>query len=266
LLVLFGVAVGAFGTLVGVGGGFLVVPFLLLVYKLPPASAAATSLVVVFLNALSGTASYLRAKRVDVRTALLLSSATIPGALVGPFLATRIPARAFRIGFGAFLLAVAIFLMRRPERQGGSTAHHATGPWRIRRRFTDRDGATYEYTYSVPLALGISLVVGVLSSLLGIGGGIIHVPALIHLMSFPVHIATATSHFVLAVTSLVGVLGYQARGLIDWSLAAPIGAGVLAGAQAGAAISHRTKGRRIVQLLSLAVVVLALRVLWTGLR
>ena len=261
---LLGVGVGGFGTLVGVGGGFLVVPILLLVYKLPPPVAAATSLVVVFLNAASGTVSYLRAKRVDLKTGMVLATATVPGALVGPFLATRIPDRAFRIAFGVLMLCMAAFLYLRPERRSSAAGPIAHDWWHVHRHFTDAAGDSFDYAYNLPLALGISLVVGVLSSLLGIGGGIIHVPAMIHVMSFPVHVATATSHFVLAITSLVGVIGYQSRGLIDWPVAAPIGVGVLVGAQAGAALSRRTHGTRIVRLLTVAVVVLAVRLLWSA--
>ncbi len=264
LLVLLGLAVGTYGTLVGVGGGFLVVPLLLLIYNLPPPAAAATSLVVVFLNAASGSVSYFRARRVDVRTGLVLAAGTIPGALIGPWIAERTPERTFKIFFALFLLAMSAFLFLKPERRDGS-AVATIGRWGlVRRSFTDREGATFEYTYSVPLAVGISFFVGILSSMLGIGGGIVHVPAMIHLMSFPVYIATATSHFVLAITALTGVLGYAARGQIEWPIALWIGAGVVVGAQAGAALSHRMKGRRIVQLLTVAVVALAIRLLWSA--
>lgn len=263
LLILLGLAVGTYGTLVGVGGGFLVVPLLLLIYNLAPPEAAATSLVVVFLNAASGSVSYFRARRVDVRTGLILAIGTIPGALIGPWIAERTPDRAFKIFFSLFLLTMSAFLFFKPERRDGAAVPRIGNWGLVRRSFTDRDGHTFAYTYSVPLAVGISFFVGVLSSMLGIGGGIVHVPAMIHLMAFPVYIATATSHFVLAITALTGVIGYGVRGQINWPIALWIGAGVVVGAQAGAALSHRMKGRRIVRLLTVAVVVLAIRLLWS---
>jgi hypothetical protein len=266
LLALLGVVVGTYGTLVGVGGGFLVVPLLLIIYKLPPAAAAATSLVVVLLNAASGSVTYVRRGRVDIRTGLLLAAATVPGAFfIGPELAERIPERAFRIGFGIFLLAMATLLFLRPERQL-APVHAATpgGLWRIRRTFRDNSGTVIDYEFDALLAVVLSFAVGILSSMLGIGGGIVHVPALIHLMGFPVHVATATSQFVLAFTAAAGVAKYASAGHVVWPLAAVVGAGVIVGAQLGARLSQRMKGGRIVRLLVLAIVILAIRLVWSA--
>lgn len=262
LLALLGLVVGTYGTLVGLGGGFLIVPLLLLIYKLPPPVAAATSLVVVLINAVSGSAGYLRRGRVDVGTALVLALATVPGAFIGPWIAERISERIFKVVFGLFLLAMAGFLIIRPEGRPQVTGSHAVGFGRVSRVFRDADGSSFEYTYSLPLALGISFIVGILASLLGIGGGIVHVPAMIHLMGFPIHIATATSTLVLAITAGVGTMEYARRDYIDWGLAAAIGIGVVVGAQLGAAVAHRLHGRRIVRLMTVAVVVLGVRLLW----
>jgi uncharacterized membrane protein YfcA len=266
LLALLGVAVGTYGTLVGVGGGFLVVPLLLIIHKLSPPAAAATSLVVVMLNATSGSVTYVRRGRVDVRTGLLLAVATVPGAFfIGPALAEQIPERAFKIGFAAFLLVMATILFLRPERKPAA-AHAAPrrGIWLLRRTFTDGTGKTLDYEFDVVLAVVLSFGIGILSSMLGIGGGIIHVPALIHLMSFPVHVATATSQFVLAFTAAAGVAKYASEGYVVWPIAAAIGAGVIVGAQLGARLSQRIKGAGIVRLLVLAIVVLAVRLIWSA--
>jgi hypothetical protein len=266
LLALLGVVVGTYGTLVGVGGGFLVVPLLLIIYKLPPAAAAATSLVVVLLNSASGSVTYVRRGRVDIRTGLLLAAATVPGAyFIGPELAERIPERAFKIGFGVFLLVMAALLFFRPERQAATSgAPPRQGLWRIRRSFRDSSGASVDYEFDVVLAVVLSFAVGILSSMLGIGGGIVHVPALIHLMGFPVHVATATSQFVLAFTAAAGVAKYASGGHVVWPLAAGIGVGVIVGAQVGARVSHRMKGSKIIRLLVLAIAVLGLRLIWSG--
>lgn len=266
LLAIFGVAVGTYGTLVGVGGGFLVVPILLLVYNLSPPAAAATSLVVVLLNATSGSVTYVRRGRVDVRTGLLLAVATVPGAFfIGPALAERMPERAFKIGFGIFLLAMATLLFMRPERKAPAE-HHAQrrGLFMLRRTFRDGAGNTLDYEFDVVLAVVLSFGIGILSSMLGIGGGIVHVPALIHLMSFPVHVATATSQFVLAFTAAAGVAKYASDGYVAWPLALVIGAGVILGAQLGARLSQRIKGAALVRILVIAIVVLAVRLLYSA--
>ena len=113
--------------------------------------------------------------------------------------------------------------------------------------------------------LALSFVVGFLSSILGIGGGIIHVPAMVFLFDFPAHLATATSHFVLACTSLVGSVGNLAAGRILYLPAGAMAAGAFGGARLGAAISLRVKGPLIVRVLSLALVVVGLRLLYGAL-
>jgi uncharacterized membrane protein YfcA len=256
-----GVAVGTYGTLVGLGGGFLVVPLLLLAYKLSPPAAAATSLVVVFLNSASGSVGYLRRGRVELRAGVLLALGTIPGALIGPAIATRLPQHVFKLVFASFLISMALFLFLRPEATSADSETPG-GEWlRVRRTFTDAAGTDHPISFSMPLAVAISFVVGVISSLLGIGGGIIHVPAMIHLMRFPVHVATATSTFVLAITSLTAVIEYTRRDFVQWPLAAALGIGVVIGAQLGAAVSHRIHARWLVRLLTLAMVGLGVRML-----
>ena len=111
-----GLGVGTYGTLVGAGGGFIMVPiFLLVIPGIRPAEATGTSLMVVLFNALSGTGSYLRQKRVDLRTGTIFGLATVPGALIGSFVSKYFAARPFYIAFGLFLVAIAIFLNVRPD-------------------------------------------------------------------------------------------------------------------------------------------------------
>ena len=254
-------AVGTYGTLVGLGGGFLVVPLLLIVYKLSPPAAAATSLVVVFLNAASGSAGYLRRGRVEWRAGLILALGTIPGALLGPAISATIPQRTFELVFGTILLGMALFLFVRPESKNEAPSSIGGNWLRVRRTFTDESGASFDISFSGPLALVASFGVGVIGSLLGIGGGLVHVPAMIHLMGFPVHLATATSTFVLTITALTAVLEYTRRGFVDWPLATALGIGVVIGAQLGAAVAHRIHARWLVRLLTLAMVGLGVRML-----
>jgi uncharacterized membrane protein YfcA len=153
----------------------------------------------------------------------------------------------------------------RPEAAGDEPSSFG-GDWmRVHRTYVDPSGTEHPISFSVPVAMVISFFVGVLASLLGIGGGIIHVPAMIHLMGFPVHVATATSTFVLSITAATAVLEYTRRDFVQWPLAAALGIGVVLGAQLGAAVSHRIHARWLVRLLTLAMIGLGVRMLFGAL-
>ncbi len=260
---LLGVAVGVFGTLVGAGGGFLLVPVLLLLFPGQPAAAlTATSLAVVFANSVSGSISYYRLHRGDYRSGWVMGAATVPGAVLGAVAVAYVSRRLFDPVMGAVLLGLAVFLVARPE---GRRALVAAGPLSVQRRLRDSDGNRYEYRFNLGLAAAASLGVGFISSFFGIGGGILHVPLLISFFAFPAHVATATSQFVLLIMSAVGTLTHLLRG----DLSAPgvglrtllLAAGVIAGAPLGAQLSRRVIDKVIVRLLAGALAVVGVRLL-----
>ena len=262
----FGVFVGAYGTLVGAGGGFLVVPALLLVLKVPPGIAAGTSLVVVLFNASSGTLAYARRRLVDWRTALLFAAATVPGSLLGPALVPIIPERIFQGGFGILMILVAAFLAARPlpalraKPPAGFTPAERR---QVRRSITDIDGNTHDLAFNPVWGVALSFLVGFLSSILGIGGGVIHVPFLVYALGFPPHLAIATSHATLAVSAGVGVAEHARLGHVLRTHALPMGLGALIGAQLGAGLSRRLKIPLVIRALALAIALVGLRCLWT---
>jgi uncharacterized membrane protein YfcA len=261
----FGVGVGAYGTLVGAGGGFLLVPALLLAYHASPAHAAGTSLAVVFLNALAGSISYARQRRIDYRSGLWFAAATLPGAITGAFLARFFTGPTFDLVFGVVMLLLAGLLFWRPaaERQyAAALIEEAELPWwRVAHQLVDWRGERYRYSYNLPIGVAISFVVGFFSSVLGIGGGIIHVPVLIYLLGFPAHIATATSHFILAISAGVGTASHLALGNVLFGPAILLGIGVLFGAPIGAKLAREIEGSKVIRFLSAALLLVGLRLL-----
>jgi uncharacterized membrane protein YfcA len=261
LLALLGVGVGAFGTVVGAGGGFVLTPVLLLLYPHDsPQTLTAISLTAVFFNAASGTGAYLRQRRVDIRSGTVFAAATLPGAVGGALLTAVVSRRLFDALMGGVLALLAGWLLA-----GERWRPRPDGPGVRRRLLVDREGLLYEY--DVPLARGAlySLGVGFVSSFLGIGGGVIHVPLLVRALGFPTHIATATSHFVLAWMAGVGTVTHVAAGTFGGGhglrRAAALSVGVVLGAQFGARVSRRLGGRHIERLLAVALVALAARLL-----
>ncbi len=261
LLGLLGIVVGGFGTIIGAGGGFLLLPLLAVMYPTDePNLLASISLTVVFFNALSGTIGYARMKRIDYRAGGLFAAATVPGAILGAIVTTTLKRQAFDIILAVSIIAVAVFILVASGRgrlidpeDGHATPGSTPGPVR----------------YNRGLGIGISAVVGFLSSLLGIGGGIIHVPALVFLLHFPVHVATATSHFVLAITAAVGTATHLAEGAFSHGgvrRTAALAVGVIIGAQIGARLSKHAPNRAIMRCLAVALIVVGLRIVWDDLK
>jgi uncharacterized membrane protein YfcA len=263
-LIALGTGVGAYGTLIGAGGGFVLMPILLLLYPNQSADLLTSiSLAIVFFNALSGSEAYALMKRIDYRSGLWFAAATIPGAVIGAINTSYIPRRLFDLIFGTLLVAVAIFLSRE-HRQGPSRCNASRfSRYCVARHLVDSHGIEYHYTFNYPIGMAISAIVGYVSSFLGIGGGIIHVPALSYFLGFPVHIATATSHFVLAIMALAGTMVHIATGTFAHGVHRTIALaiGVSLGAQVGARLSDKIKGRWIIRGLAVALGVVGLRIL-----
>jgi len=254
-LALFGVIVGALGTLIGAGGGFLLMPLLVFLYPLDSASIlTGISLSVVCANAISGSFAYARMRRIDYRSALIFAAAGLPGSILGAWATHFIDRRVFDPMVGAFLIAGGVFIAIRPV---GPRPEATSGT----RTLVERDGTTHVFTPRVWLGALMSVGVGFVSSLIGIGGGIIHVPAMVYLLGFPTHVATATSHCVLAILSLAGVLVHLHDGTLRPGITriVPVAAGVLFGAQIGARISSRVHGRWILWGLAMALASVGLR-------
>jgi uncharacterized protein len=261
----FGFAVGAYGTMVGAGGGFLIVPALILVVGAPPEMAAGTSLTVIFINALFGTYSYARMKRIDYRSGLLFAVATIPGSVIGASLSAHFSGPLFNKLFGILMLLLAAFLIWRPkaEEEMHSAMIASTGEWyQFHSQVVDATGTRFAWRYNLVIGVAVSLIVGFFASILGIGGGIIHVPVLTYVLGFPAHIATATSHFILAISSLVGAGSHLSLGHVLIGPAILMGIGAAGGSQVGARIAMRLRGGKILRLLSLALIVVGVRLLF----
>lgn len=263
ILFVLGIVVGAFGTLVGAGGGFVLVPLLaILEPALATAAVTGVSLAVVAFNAVSGASAYARDKRVDYRSGIPFAIATLPGSVLGAILTQFVSRQVFDIVFAILLVALAAILIRRGETKPRlQTAEGTPGRWFPQRDFHDRSGTRHQYRVHLPLGIAVSFVVGFASSLLGIGGGIIHVPFLITFLGFPTHIATATSHFVLAIMATVGTITH----LVDGDLVGLerqtllIGVGAVVGAQLGARLSTRVHGLVIIRALALVLAFVGLR-------
>lgn len=265
-LLIAGFIIGTFGTLIGAGGGFILVPLLLICYPvLGPEVTTAISIAVVAVNAISGSIAYARGGRIDYKAGIVFALFTIPGSILGVLSVQYIPQHLFNTIFGVLLVALSVYLFIKNRKivvaplttviEKGCKIHS----------LTDRDGITYHYSYNPVYGNIVSLIVGYISPLLGIGGGIIHVPAMVNWLKFPVRIATATSHFILAVMATASVITHAVNGTYNdpkvLHMILFLALGVVPGAQLGAYLSHKIKSHVILQVLSACLVLVGIRIL-----
>lgn len=257
--VILGFFVGTYGSMVGVGGGFFIVPVLLFLGN-SARVAAGTSLFVVLANSTSSLVSYLRQRRVDLRSGALFAAAGIPGALLGAWVDQFVPRHIFNMLFGALLVAVALrtFLSKEAQAEDAPEAVPPEKSGDVQRDFVDAMGVRYRYRFNVLGGIAVSAVTGFLASLFGIGGGVIQVPAMVYLFSFPAHIAVGTSQLIIAVTALFGTLSHAYYGDILLMPALFLAIGAIAGAQLGARLAVRMRATALMRWLSLALAASAL--------
>jgi uncharacterized membrane protein YfcA len=259
IVALGGLGIGILGTLIGAGGGFLIVPLLVL---LEPAwntdQVTAFSLAVVTANASMGALSYWWQGRVDPFTFPLYTLAAVPGSILGAYASAYIPRPIFDPVFGVLLLLIGVWLFLKP---GTSEAGSRTGYFE--RILVDRSGQRYEWSFDPRVGFAGSVLVGFMSSVFGIGGGIIHVPLLSTVLGFPAHVATATSHAVLAVTAGIATVVHIIHGdfRTTWPLVLAACGGAMAGAPLGARLSRYVRGAVILRILATALAFVGLRLL-----
>ncbi|HEX9832515.1 MAG TPA: sulfite exporter TauE/SafE family protein [Mycobacterium sp.] len=212
LAVFVGVALG----LLGGGGSILTVPLLAYVAGMDAKQAIATSLLVVGVTSAIGAISHARAGRVQWRTGLIFGAAGMAGAYAGGVLARFIPGTVLLIGFAVMMIATAVAMLRGRKNvvvsEGG---HHLP----------------------VPKIIAEGLVVGLVTGLVGAGGGFLVVPALALLGGLPMPIAVGTSLIVIAMKSFAGLGGYLSSVQIDWLVALAVTAAAVVGALIGARLT-----------------------------
>ncbi len=235
------------GSMLGLGGGVFLVPILTLFFAVDQKIAIGASAVAVVTNSVVGSSVHLRSRFTNLRLAMLLQVSTAAGAIAGALVGVNAdPAIVYGV-FGAVLVYAAVSMgLRRAER----IAPPAPGvPDRLRLDATFRDPATgRDVPYRprrMPLGLGVGAGAGVISGMLGVGGGVVLVPAMNLLMNVPVKAAVGTSSFMVGITSVATAFVFYAEGKIDPTVVVPAVLGVFAGGQLGSRLTRRLRARRL---------------------
>ncbi|MBM3895917.1 MAG: sulfite exporter TauE/SafE family protein [Thaumarchaeota archaeon] len=236
-LVPLGFAAGVLGSILGLGGGIIVVPVLTF-FGYSPTLAASTSLFAAFSNAVASTISYTRQKRIQFSIGLKLGLLSIPGTILGAYISSEITPSLFKILFGLVLIVSAIYIF-------------------INRKIESKQ---HNQSKQVMLfAVGASFFAGIISSLFGIGGGIVFVPLMVIVMGLSMKEAAPTSQFILLFASAAGLAAHSALGHPDFIQALLLAAGAFAGGFVGARLSVDIKEKRLKILVSIVMVAASIK-------
>jgi len=264
LVLVIGFIVGVPSSMVGLGGGFIIVPVLILFFRLPAQNAIAVSLVAICGTTFSSTLGYIRQRRVDYKLGLLYDVLDVPGVALGAYITTLLPQNVLAGICGVFIIAISLLVIRNKESSSSEEkpeANKANAVWT--RNKIDLWGKAFKYTLRSPhLALVSSFLGGLMTGLSGLGGGITDVSTMM-LLGIPPHIAVASSEFAMAVTNGVGVVAHGLLNNILVEYAIPITIGTVIGAQVGCSLAKRVKGKAIRRILSLIAFLAGLRLVYS---
>jgi uncharacterized protein len=266
LLFASGLGAGLLGSMLGLGGGILIVPILVLLLDLPMHNAVATSLICVIATSSGAAATNLLRGTANLRLAMTLEPMTVAGGLAGALLAGLLSGTALMIIFAAAMALMSIPMLR-AERIAAVSAeieHEEPAP-QTRGAF---DGSYHDassgldVSYAVErlqVAVGVSSLAGIVSGLLGVGGGLVKVPVLTLLCRVPMKAAAATSNLMMGVTALASAIIYYARGEVFILITGATAAGVFAGARAGAHLVQHVPANLLRRLFALVMWIVALQ-------
>ena len=272
LIVAMGGAVGFVTGMFGVGGGFLMTPFLIFT-GITPAVAVATGASQIVASSISGVATQVRRKAVDFKMGLILVAAGFPGALAGVYLLSLLKASGqvdlvIKLSYVVLLGSIGALMLQESVRTLLKTRKGPVKPtathhyWAQRLPFKVRFRVSKLYISAIP-PIGLGLLSGFLSGIMGIGGGFIMVPAMIYILRMPAMAVIGTSLFqVLCITALTTFLQAWINHTVDIMLALLLMAGGVIGVQYGARVGARIRSDQLRLLIALLIVAMALRFGW----
>ncbi len=257
---------GLLGALTGLGGGVIIVPALVLLFKVDLRYAIGASLVSVIATSSGAAAAYVKEGLSNIRIGMFLEVATTLGALLGAYLTAKVSSHSIAILFGAVLLysAYASFRGRTHDTLITKENPLATS-LQLSGTYPTPAGPEPYHAQHVPFGFGIMFGAGTLSGLLGIGSGAVKVLAMDQAMGLPFKVSTTTSNFMIGVTAAASAGIYLARGYIDAGIAMPVMLGVLIGSMMGSKLLVKARVATLKVVFGLVIVALGIEMIFSGL-
>jgi len=267
IVCLVGAAAGFLGALTGLGGGVVITPVLTLLFGIDIRYAIGATLVSVIATSSGAASAFLKEGFSNIRIGMFLEIATTFGAIAGAFLATRIPTSALGVILGLVLLYSAFLSTRpKPEIRDSDPADPLAERLHLNSSYPTPHGWQAYRVQRVKTGFGLMFGAGAVSGMLGIGSGALKVLAMDHAMRIPFKVSTSTSNFMIGVTAAASAGVYLNRGYIDPALAMPVMLGVSAGSLLGARHLSGAETRALRVIFGVVVAVLAVEMIYSGLR
>lgn len=236
---------GFIGSLLGLGGGIIIIPMATLLFHVPMHQAIGVSIIAVIATSSAAASAYVKDNVANLRVGSFLELATTTGALLGAVLTAHIPSQMLTILFSLLLIysAYNMFQKRNSELPQGVEGHPVAAQLHMHNTYFDRTlGRQVPYKVDgVFKGFAVMWGAGIISGLLGIGSGMLKVLGMDMVMRLPMKVSTATSNFMIGVTAAASAGYYFASGLINPSLAGPVALGVFVGARSGSSVMSRLR-------------------------
>ena len=239
--VLVGLIAGILGSMVGVGGGIIISPALTFLGHSPP-QVASTSLFAVSSTSISSTLAYSKSKKIQYMLGINMALLSIPGAIIGSFFSVGIDPGSFKILLAIVLIGTGVYLIYKKSILAGNSL-------------------SFQNLWARILFFSSAFVAGIISSLFGIGGGVVFVPLMIMILGLTMYLAAPTSQFILMITSLVGLSTHIILGNPQYVPAILLSIGAFAGAQIGSRLSTKLSEQKLRLLLGITFIGIALRLI-----
>lgn len=267
LLLFIAIGAGTLGAILGLGGGIIIVPVLTLGYGVDIRYAIAASLISVVATSSGAAASYLKDSLTNLRIGVLLEIATVTGAVLGFLLSTFVNTQFLFLAFGAFLMFSALMMLRKREENIALINHPWADILKLDSVYPDGRGNMIAYKVAgVPVGLAWMFIAGIVSALLGVGGGVLKVIAMDGAMKLPIKVSSATSNFMIGVTASASAGAYFLRGDVRPEIAAPVAVGIIIGSYFGAKLMVMLPAQAIRKLFVVVLAIISIQMIMKGLK
>lgn len=267
LLLLTGLVAAMIGSLVGLGGGIIIVPMLIflgielnLLDGITPQTAIGTSTMVLVFIGLSSIISYRRSKQVDMKNGMYFVIGAVPGAFLGSYTSSLFTLDSMRIYFGLFIILVSFILIFRDRIKPARVFQNE----KYIKPYTDGNGEVHHYGFPPAVGIAGSFVAGFTSGLFGVGGGALMTPMMILLFLMPPSIAVGTSMFIVFFASFGGAVGHMIQGNINYGYALILIPAAYAGAKVGVFVNRKFSSESIVTALRIVLLMLGIYMIIQG--